>query len=82
MLLAAVVVATSPASLAETWVETPLEPAAAACALVVVPAISPVRAAPTSIARIVGDALDFLDMTFPSFVVRAGLLPALTVAGV
>src|SRR5262249_61442903 len=67
MLLAPVFVATSPASLAETWVETLLAPAAAACALAVVPAISPARAAPTSIARVVAGVLGGLVMKFLPF---------------
>ena len=48
---------------ATTGAET-LAPVADADALVVVPAISPVRAAPTSSARIVRDSLDFTDMDF------------------
>jgi len=46
---------------------------AAACVLVV-PATSPARAAPTSMARIAGNSLDFVDIEF-SFV-SSRLMPA------
>src|SRR5215813_4692710 len=72
--LATAGIAAWPTSLAP-WVEAP-SPTAAACALVV-PAISPARAAPTSIACIVGNLLDFLDMHF-SFVSRLARCQAFT----
>jgi len=61
-LFSPVVVAALPTIPAATWVEPLLlAPAADACAPVV-PAINPVRAAPTSSARIVGNSLDFPGM--------------------